>query len=278
MHSGPHRWQRSASRQGIWAAAPPGSRSIVSILGEQSSSSSCLPNVLVPPRSVEFVEERRFALDRYLQELLAHEELSREPFGGAGPAGGLALLGVGTGVGAPKVPTPLPVRRQSRHASSLGCRRGGARALALRALKSRRACQLVSAPAPACHAHTLAECADLYEFLRSGSQLYELATPQQPPPRTSTTGCGCPPGLGAARPCGGWWATRALCLRPAAPAPCLMHARVGAPKLVHQGHMRAALCAGCWVGWARLPPATRRPWAAALPLRLAPWRALLQAL
>lgn len=31
------------------------------------------------PCSVEFVEERRCALDRYLQELLAHEELSREP-------------------------------------------------------------------------------------------------------------------------------------------------------------------------------------------------------
>ncbi|KAL4430933.1 hypothetical protein ABPG75_006189 [Micractinium tetrahymenae] len=64
--------------------------------------------IFVHSNSVEFVEERRFALDRYLQELLAHEQLS--------------------------------------------------------------------------------QCADLYEFLRSGSQLYELASPQQPPPQPSTSG------------------------------------------------------------------------------------------
>lgn len=45
---------------------------------------------LIPACSVEFVEERREALDRYLQALLAHEQLRRE-------CQGLALPGVTPG-------------------------------------------------------------------------------------------------------------------------------------------------------------------------------------
>lgn len=50
------------------------------------SDLTCVPkrsHLLLPPtRSVEFVEERRTGLDRYLQTLLAHEQLRRELCGG----------------------------------------------------------------------------------------------------------------------------------------------------------------------------------------------------
>lgn len=42
-----------------------------------------------------------------------------------------------------------------------------------------------------------ADCSDLYEFLRAGSQLYELASPQQPPPLRRAPRCAA--GMGPSR-------------------------------------------------------------------------------
>ena len=108
----------------------------------------------LPPASVEFVEERREALDRYLQALLGHEQLRRE-----WPA------------------SPRAAAAPDACAASSPCR-------------ASPTCAFLGPPvcSPSALRPRSTDCSDLYEFLRAGSQLYELASPQQQPPRRAP-GC-----------------------------------------------------------------------------------------
>ena len=106
---------------------------------------------------MEFVEERRTGLDRYLQTLLAHEQLRRECV----EAGTDGSLWTAVTLGVPHSSMPPDSRIACAGAHHM------APALAL------------NSPSP--HTPPGADCPDLFEFLRAGSQLYELASMQPQP-------------------------------------------------------------------------------------------------